>query len=101
MGQCLNKSMINKENLEKAAKLSMLKLTSEEQEKTLDEMTKILEHFKELQKVDTTGVEPLHTPVVMENLWRSDKVSIEESGDELKSVLKDMMEGQIKVPQVV
>jgi len=93
--------MINKENLEKAAKLSMLKLTADEQEKTLNEMSKILEHFKELQKVDTSGVEPLHTPVLMDNLWRPDEVSIKESGEELKSVLKDTLEGQIKVPQVV
>jgi len=93
--------MINKENLEKAAKLSMLKLTAEEQEKTLNEMSKILEHFEELQKVNTEGVEPLHTPVVMDNVWRADAVSIEETGEELKSVLKDMMEGQVKVPQVV
>jgi len=93
--------MINKANLEKAAKLSMLKLTAEEQEKTLDEMSKILEHFEQLQKVDTTGVEPLHTPVLMDNIWRSDSVSVEETNEDLKSILKDTMEGQIKVPQVV
>jgi len=101
MGQCLNKSMINKEILEKAAKLSMLKLTPEQQDKTLNEMSKILEHFEELQKVDTTGVEPLHTPVPMDNVWRTDEISIEESQEELKSILKDTLEGQIKVPQVV
>jgi aspartyl-tRNA(Asn)/glutamyl-tRNA(Gln) amidotransferase subunit C len=101
MGQCLNKAMINKENLEKAAKLSMLKLTPEQQEKTLNEMTKILEHFKELQNVDTSGVEPLHNSVLMENVWRKDEVSIKESQEELKSILKDTLEGQIKVPQVV
>ena len=79
----------------------MLKLTAEEQEKTLKEMSKILEHFEELQKVNTEGVEPLHTPVQMKSVWRSDKVNVQEANHELKSVLKDTMEGQIKVPQVV
>lgn len=93
--------MINKENLEKSARLSRLKLSQEEQEKTLNEMSKILEHFEELQKVNTDGVEPLHTPVPMENIWRVDNQNIEQTEEELKSILKDTMEGQVKVPQVV
>lgn len=93
--------MINKEVLEKAAKLSSLVLTEEQTKTTLFEMSKILEHFDELQKINTDGVEPLHTPVDMENLWRADQVSVEQSRDELVEVLAESMEGQLKVPQVV
>lgn len=93
--------MINREILKKAAKLSMLKLTEAEREKTLAEMSQILAHFNELQKVNTDGVEPLHTPVDMSNLWRPDQMDIKETKEELMSSLKDTMEGQIKVPQVV
>lgn len=93
--------MINKEVLAKAAKLSSLVLTEKEQEKTLLEMSKILEHFKGLQGVDTEGVEPLYTPVDMENVWRADEISVEQTKDELLEVLAETQEGQLKVPQVV
>lgn len=93
--------MINKEVLEKAAKLSSLVLSEQEKEKTIKEMSKILEHFNELQKVDTEGVEPLHTPVDMENLWRVDTISVEQTTEELQSSLAETMEGQLKVPKVV
>ena len=93
--------MINKEVLEKAAKLSSLVLTDQEKQKTIEEMSKILEHFKELQKVDTEGVEPTYTAVDMVNVWRSDQVSCEQTSGELLEVLAETQEGQLKVPQVV
>ncbi len=94
-------SMINKEVLEKAAKLSSLVLTEQEKERTIGEMSKILEHFNELQKIDTEGVEPLHTPVNMENVWRADQVGVEQKSEVLMETLAETMEGQLKVPQVV
>lgn len=93
--------MINKEVLEKAAKLSSLVLTEQEKERTIDQMSKILEHFRELQKVDTTGVEPTYNAVDMTNVWRADVVSCEQTPAELLEVLAETQEGQLKVPQVV
>jgi aspartyl-tRNA(Asn)/glutamyl-tRNA(Gln) amidotransferase subunit C len=93
--------MINKEVLEKAAKLSSLVLTEEEKQKTIEEMSKILEHFTELQKVNTDGVEPTYNAVDMVNVWRKDEVYCEETPSELLEVLAETQEGQLKVPQVV
>jgi aspartyl-tRNA(Asn)/glutamyl-tRNA(Gln) amidotransferase subunit C len=93
--------MINKEVLEKAAKLSSLILTEEEKEQTITNMSKILEYFDELQKINTDGVKPLHTAVEMENMWRNDQVGVEQSREDLVSVLAETTEGQLKVPQVV
>ncbi len=93
--------MINKEVIEKAAKLSSLVLSEDQQKKTLFEMSKFLDHFEGLGEIDTEGVEPLYTPVAMENVWREDTKSIEQTKDELLAVLAETMEGQLKVPQVV
>ncbi len=92
--------MIKEEELEKAAHLSRILLSSKDKEMHLDQVSKILAHFKELQKIDTSGVEPMVTPTEMENVWRPDDVDAQET-QELMDVAPDVAEGQYKVPQVV
>ncbi len=94
-------SMINQEVIKKVAKLSSLLLTKEEEKRIFKEMSKILKHFKELEKVDTKDVEPLYTPVDMQNVWRVDEIAVEETLDSMLDALVETMEGQLKVPQVV
>lgn len=93
--------MINKETLEKTAKLSRLSLNQEEESKLLGEMGQILDYFEALQAIDAEGVEPLYTPVQMENEWRRDQNEEREQHSKLLDSLQERSEGQIKVPQVV
>jgi len=92
--------MIKEEELKKAAHLSRIKLSEEDVKMHVDQVSKMLGHFKELQKIDTSGVEPMVTPSEMENLWRVDEVDAQEI-DKLINVAPDIAEGQFKVPQVV
>lgn len=92
--------MIKEEELKKAAHLSRIKLSDEDMKMHLDQVSKILGHFKELQKIDTDGVEPMVTPSEMENIWREDVVDAQEI-KKLMNVAPDVSEGQFKVPQVV
>ncbi len=94
-------SMIDTKVIKKVAKLSNFLLTQEEERRTFKEMSKILEHFKELERIDTEGVQPLYTPIDMENLWRVDEIAVEETLDSMLNALVETMEGQLKVPQVV
>lgn len=93
--------MINLNTLEKTAGLSRLNLTEEEKNRLINEMSQILDYFEALQAVDTEGVEPLYTPVEMQNFWRKDQLEERNSKEELVEALQERAEGQIKVPQVV
>lgn len=78
-----------------------MNLTEEEKNRLINEMSQILDYFEALQAVDTEGVEPLYTPVEMQNFWRKDQLEERNSKEELVEALQERAEGQIKVPQVV
>lgn len=54
------------------AKLSRLALTEEEEKLFSQQLARILDHMAILEKVDTSGVEPLYSPVCHEEFKRSD-----------------------------
>lgn len=92
--------MIDLETLTKTARLSRIKLSPEDEKRLLTEMELVLTHFKELQAVDTNGVEPMYHAVNMQNIWREDNVDTQ-NAKKLLEVLHETAEGQLKVPQVV
>jgi aspartyl-tRNA(Asn)/glutamyl-tRNA(Gln) amidotransferase subunit C len=69
----LSKYTINKELVQRIAKASRLELTEEELEKYVSQMNDILDSFKEIDQVDTEGVEPSFHPMKYENVLREDK----------------------------
>lgn len=65
-------SAINKKNLENAAELSRLELQEKEADRLLEDLKKILEHFNELQELDTENVQAEH-PFGGEDVFRKDE----------------------------
>ena len=63
--------------VQKVAKLANLTLTSEEEEKFSEQLSKILGYIEELNEVNTDSVEPTFNIVNRENVLRSD---VEETG---------------------
>lgn len=64
-------------------KLANLDLSDAEIEKFLPQLSEILEHISELNKVDTTGVEPTSQTTGLINVLRADEVkqsSIDQDG---------------------
>jgi aspartyl-tRNA(Asn)/glutamyl-tRNA(Gln) amidotransferase subunit C len=53
-------------------KVSRLELTEDELERFTDQLRVILEAFRELDKVETNGVEPSYHPSELKNVWRED-----------------------------
>lgn len=49
-------SVINKKTLQHISELSRIELQEKEMDKLLGDLQKILEYFKELQELDTSGV---------------------------------------------
>jgi aspartyl-tRNA(Asn)/glutamyl-tRNA(Gln) amidotransferase subunit C len=65
---------IDRELLERVAKTARLELTAEEVGRFTDQLSVILGVFKELDEVDTEGVEPSFHPQELSNVLRDDKV---------------------------
>lgn len=63
---------IDKELLEHLTKVSRLELTEEELERFTDQLRVILEAFREIDEVETDGVEPSFHPSELKNVWRED-----------------------------
>jgi aspartyl-tRNA(Asn)/glutamyl-tRNA(Gln) amidotransferase subunit C len=61
-------------DINKVAKLSRLKLTPEEGAKMTQNLSAILDYVKNLDKLDTTNVEPTSHVLNLENVSRPDEV---------------------------
>jgi aspartyl-tRNA(Asn)/glutamyl-tRNA(Gln) amidotransferase subunit C len=65
-------STIDKETIEHLAKLARVELDEGEKEKLLKDLGNILEHFKELEELDTTNVVPMTGGTDLKNVFRDD-----------------------------
>ena len=60
-------------NVKHVAKLANLPLTSEEEEKYSEQLSKILDYIEQLNSVNTDGVEPTFNVSGQENVVRADE----------------------------
>jgi len=65
-------SAINKHELERLAKLARLSLDPKEEEKLVKDLGNILEHFQELQALDTSSVPPMAGGTDLKDVFRDD-----------------------------
>ena len=63
---------VSKKDVEHVAVLARLGLTEEEKELFAGQLSKILDHFSELQKLDTKNIEPTSHSLAIENVFRDD-----------------------------
>ena len=64
---------VTRELVERLAKATRLNLTPEETGRYAQQLSVILDAFKELDQVDTEGVEPSYHPVELEDALREDE----------------------------
>ena len=64
---------INKELLEHLARLARIELDEKEEPKLLSDLVAILNYFKELEALDTTGVVPMDGGTQLKNVFREDE----------------------------
>jgi len=97
-------SSIDKKKLEHLAKLARLELTPDEEGKLLKDLGNILEHFEELQKLDTKDVPPMAGGTDLRNVFREDDP--EKSGGTSTNrgagteAFPESRDGYLKVPPV-
>ena len=92
---------IDKETVEQMAKLAHLKLSGSQIDEYTQQMSVVLKYFDEISKVDTTDVEPMVTPALVESFWREDEVRSDFSVEEIMANAPLRVGNLFKVPQVV
>ena len=93
--------MIDKETVSHIANLARLNLSDEELETYTKQLSAVLDHFEQLEKVDTSGVEPLLTPSPIVEAPREDKVIASVGAEKLLENAPSKSGNLFKVPPVV
>lgn len=75
--------MLEKKEVVHIAKLARLQVSPAEVQEYGEQLSRALEYFEQIAKVDTAGVEPLVTPTDIEEIWREDEVKKEFSSEEM------------------
>ena len=93
--------MIDDKIIQQISKLARLKITNEEASEYAQQLTKVLEHFEQISKIDTTGIEPLVTPAEIDFYTRQDESSRETTTEEILANAPERAGNLFKVPPVV
>ncbi len=87
-------------DIEHLAKLARIELTPEEKAKFPQELEKILNHFKELEKLDTSKVKPMTGGTLLTDIYREDFSRGQIDNELLAEAFPEKKEAWLKVPGV-
>lgn len=87
--------------VEHIAKLARLSFTEEEKQKFTHQLNEILEYVQQLNKLDTSKVEPLSHVIELSNVFREDEVKPGLSTEEALKNAPAKTDRFFKVPKVI
>lgn len=93
---------LSRDDVLKLAALSKLRLTDEEVERLRGELSEILDYVEQLDRVDTSGLEPTYQVTGLKNVMRPDEVK--DYGYKTEDLLKNapaVQDNQFKVKRVL
>lgn len=99
-GQDLNKK-IDEKTMDNVEILAKLALTSDEREKAMAEMEKILLYVDKLNELDTSNVEPLVHVMPQVNVFREDEITNSDGVEATLMNAPKKKENQFMVPKTV
>jgi aspartyl-tRNA(Asn)/glutamyl-tRNA(Gln) amidotransferase subunit C len=89
------------EDVDHIAKLARLEFTKEEKEKFTHQLNEILAYVEQLNKLDTSNVEPLSHVIDLSNVFRRDEVKPGLTTEEALMNAPAKTEKFFKVPKVI
>jgi aspartyl-tRNA(Asn)/glutamyl-tRNA(Gln) amidotransferase subunit C len=89
------------EDVDHIAKLARLEFTKEEKEKFTHQLNEILAYVEQLNKLDTSNVEPLSHVIDLNNVFRRDEVKPGLTTEEALKNAPAKTEKFFKVPKVI
>ena len=92
---------LSPEEVEHVALLARLWLRDEQRERFTTQLNSILEHFEQLQQVDTSEVPPMSHAVPMSNVLREDEPGASLSVEEVIQNAPDTRRDCFRVPRII
>ena len=92
---------VTRDEVAHVAVLAHLDLSEDEIARLQRELNRILEHFAELEELDTDGVEPMSHAVPMVNVLREDVIKESLPIDEIVANAPDGTDEFFRVPRIV
>lgn len=90
------------DDIKHVATLSKIAVTDEQVQRLQTELAAILGYIKQLDAVDTAGVEPTYQVTGLRNVTRADElIEYQVSREELLANVPKRQDNQIKVPKVL
>ena len=89
------------DEVQKVAGLARLNLEPKKVEQLATQFNDILGYMQKLNELDTSGVEPLYSPVTHETVFRNDEVRMEYSREELLGNAPETDGSYFIVPRIV
>lgn len=87
-------------DIEHLAKLARINLTDEEKKRFHGELEKILDHFKELEKLNTEGVKPMTGGTELKDVVREDLTAYQTENELLADAFPDKKDSYLRVPGI-
>ena len=99
----ITKSMtkINKEEVKKVADLARLELNEDEINKHAEQLEKILDYIKQLEKIDTNNVPCTTRAIEVSNVFRKDENKNSDCTEELLELGPSREDKYFKVPKII
>jgi len=88
-------------DIEKVARLARLELSYEEKVTFGSQLEQILTYMEQLNRLDTSGVEPTSHAIPVYNVFREDEVKPSLPQEEVLAIAPDEEEGHFKVPRII
>ncbi|MDR4509227.1 MAG: Asp-tRNA(Asn)/Glu-tRNA(Gln) amidotransferase subunit GatC [Candidatus Brocadiaceae bacterium] len=93
--------VIKKKDIDYVAKLSMLKLTDNEKELFVKQISEVINYIKKLDNLNVKDIKPMVHALNVFNVFRSDTMSSSISRDEALYNVPDSEGNFFKVPRVI
>lgn len=94
-------SIIDIEQVRKVASLARLDLTEAEQQQFTGQLNGILDYVKQLDELDTDGVEPTTRAIEVSNITRPDQIEVFPEREAILESAPDREEDFFKVPKIM
>jgi aspartyl-tRNA(Asn)/glutamyl-tRNA(Gln) amidotransferase subunit C len=85
----------------KVARLARLSLTDDELDQATHQLTRMLDHFADIDALDLDEVEPMTQPTPLANVLRDDVELPGLDRDEVLAAAPDVEDGRFRVPPIV
>ena len=92
---------IDRAAVDHVARLARLDLSEDERERMRVELSQILEHAEQVQKLDLDGVEATSHSVPLKNVMRKDEVRPSLPQEEALRNAPEAEDGRFKVPRII